>query len=711
MLKLKKFCAGFLSVMTAFACLSGTAIAADEAEPAGYHFIAYFGADGIISDVKSIGGTLTEGEIETLAEAECPDGASEAKVFDWTADLEPKSAVLSYDMTEDNSNTVTIYHTNDMHGSLIDSSSAIGVDKIAALRNATDGAFLVDAGDATQGVAFASLSKGEDVITLMNAAGYKAMAAGNHEFDYGLEQLAKNRRAAEFPIISANTYYEGKPLFAGSYSGGETNGENVIIEENGIKVGLFALTTSDTSTSTNPNNIVGVEFKNEIETAKEQVAELDQMGADVIVAITHMGNLSGQAPITAVQLAEAMGGTELDAIIDGHSHMVENDTVNGIVIGQTGTADANVGKMEITVGADGEVKAEETTLSYYFFTNIDPDPAAKAVADELSKKNEGMLGQKIGETVGTLWGGSINQIAESRSNETNQGDLISDSMLYATKKNLTGEYKDAPVVAVENGGGFRTLIPAGDITLGSVINSLPFNNTVVYKAVTPSLIYQLIEQSAATVNSQDPETGMLDAGYSGSFLQIGGMRFEYDPNAESGSRVKAIYTDDGALLDRNDNTSVIILASNDYVFTNDLIKDIPKLGEAGDLAQAVIDYIGVLTENGTKALDIPVTQGRIKTVGAYAPKDYTAHIRAVTSDGAYVPEGTEVELYIDGVKNDGKLKVGADGLLEFTVGDGPHAVKLSESGAEGYVNNYSGAGIVEALGEWNGGYPKVAISN
>ena len=83
----------------------------------------------------------------------------------------------------------------------------------------------------------------------------------------------------------------------------------------------------------------------------------------------------------------------------------------------------------------------------------------------------------------------------------------------------------------------------------------------------------------------------------------------------------------------------------------------------------------------------------------------------MTSDGAYVLEGTEVEIYIDGVKNDGKLKVGADGLVEFTVSDGPHAVKLSESGAEGYVNNYSGAGIIESFGEWEGGYPKVVISD
>ena len=91
MLKLKKFYAAVLSVMTAFACLSGTILAADETEPAGYHFIAYFGADGIISDVKSINGTLSDGEIETLVEAECPEGAAEAKVFEWTANLEPKS--------------------------------------------------------------------------------------------------------------------------------------------------------------------------------------------------------------------------------------------------------------------------------------------------------------------------------------------------------------------------------------------------------------------------------------------------------------------------------------------------------------------------------------------------------------------------------------------------------------------------------------------
>ncbi len=599
-------------------------------------------------------------------------------------------------------NTVTIYHTNDMHGSLIGSDSVIGIDKIAALKKQSDNTILLDGGDATQGIALATLSKGEDVIDLMNSAGYDAMAAGNHEFDNGIEQLNKLVNMAEFPILSANTYYNEKPYFETD----DSNGKNIIIDKNGVKVGIFALTTANTATSTNPKGIVGVEFSDEIEAAKQQVKELEEDNADVIIALTHMGIIKEETGYTSYELAEAMADTGLDAIIDGHSHSVVNEKVGDIVIAQTGTGGTAVGKMDIAVDSDGDAEITETLLSATDLADVAPDSSVSEKVNEINQKQSNMLAEVIGETEGTLWGGSINQIAEARVGETNFGSLIADSIIYNTKDLIGNNYKDIPIVSAENGGGFRASVPNGKITKGSIINALPFANTVMYKKITPKILYEIMEGSVSSVISQDSETGFMNAKYSGSFLQIGGMRIEYDPNKE-GNKVEAIYLDGkDTPLDRNDSSTDIIFASNDYVIGSEILKDIPVLGEGNGLMEAVMNYIAYITDNGGKAVNIPVSTGRIKTTGSYIPKDYTANIRIQNEDDTVASSGS-IEFYVDGVKTTGSID--DNGILSFTVSDGPHSIKLYEEQAEVYVNNYSGAGVIESFGTWNGGYPILKI--
>ena len=124
---------------------------------------------------------------------------------------------------------VVIYHTNDMHGALEEGSGKFSIAQTAALKENTEHAFLVDAGDATQGVPLASVTKGKDVIRLMNMAGYDAMCLGNHEFDYDLQRL-------------------------------QENGAHTILETGGRKIGVFGLITKDTSTKANPEVVRQQDF-------------------------------------------------------------------------------------------------------------------------------------------------------------------------------------------------------------------------------------------------------------------------------------------------------------------------------------------------------------------------------------------------------------------------------------------------------------------
>ena len=307
---------------------------------------------------------------------------------------------------------VTIYHTNDTHGYLEgDGESVIGLPLVAGLKNTDENAILVDAGDATQGLPLASLTKGNDVIELMNLADYDLMVPGNHEFDFGTEAFLENVDLAEFPVISANIYRDGSLLLAGTQEGNE--GCHTVIERDGVKIGFFGLTTVHTASATNPEGLDGVEFTDEIEAAKAEITHLEEAGADVVIAVTHMGDETGGAPCTSADLAEAMTGEyagRLDAIIDGHSHTVENDEVNDVLIVQTGTGLSAVGKLTVSVQPGQDPSLQEELLGVDAFQNIMPDPEVEQKLTEIGAEQEEMLNEEIGALSTTLWAGTIGQV-------------------------------------------------------------------------------------------------------------------------------------------------------------------------------------------------------------------------------------------------------------------------------------------------------------
>lgn len=312
---------------------------------------------------------------------------------------------------EQNVTEVTIYHTNDTHGYLEgDGESVIGLPLVAGLKNTDENAILVDAGDATQGLPLASLTKGNDVIELMNLADYDLMVPGNHEFDFGTEAFLENVDLAEFPVISANIYRDGSLLLAGTQEGNE--GCHTVIERDGVKIGFFGLTTVHTASATNPEGLDGVEFTNEIEAAKAEITHLEEAGADVVIAVTHMGDETGGAPCTSEDLAEAITGEyagRLDAIIDGHSHTVENDKVNDVLIVQTGTGLSAVGKLTVSVQPGQDPSLQEELLGVDAFQNIMPDPEVEQKLTEIGAEQEEMLNEEIGALSTTLWAGTIGQ--------------------------------------------------------------------------------------------------------------------------------------------------------------------------------------------------------------------------------------------------------------------------------------------------------------
>jgi len=405
---------------------------------------------------------------------------------------------------------IVILHTNDVHGAIE------GYAKVAALEALYEeaGAYVLvmDAGDFSQGETSVSASQGAVAIELMNMAGYDAAAPGNHEFDYGYENLTKLAGAAQFPILAANITYNGELAF----------GDNVVFEtEDGVKLGVFGLDTPEAKTKSHPGKTVGVEFaasEDMYAVAQAQVDELTKAGCDYIICLGHLGidDETAAAANRSIDLLEKVTG--IDVFIDGHSHSTldqiaektnENRTVGGTVVTSTGTKLANIGVVMIK---DGEITTDNVS-SEVIAAAEDSEITARAAAIRAEIEKE--YGAAFAASEVLLNG---DKAPGNRTEETNLGDLITDAILwYATKDGEDMGVAKENVVALTNGGGIRAPIAIGDISKNDVNTVLPFGNTVAYITIKGEALLEALEASTYTT----PDAV-------GGFPQVAGISFTID---------------------------------------------------------------------------------------------------------------------------------------------------------------------------------------
>ncbi len=597
--------------------------------------------------------------------------------------------------------TVTIFTTNDIHG-VVEGEGTVGIVQAAAMKASTQNALLIDAGDATQGASFATVSEGLDVIRMMNAAGYDAMAAGNHEFDYGADRLLANAAAAEFPILSANVTRDGAPLLTA----------NTVVETGGKSIGLIGLTTANTATSTNPAKLTGVDFGDEITAAKAQIAALGDT-VDTIVLICHLGDNNLAAAVTSEQLLDGLEDDELKkvaAVIDGHSHTVETEPyVRGdctVPVVQTGTQFTAIGKIDLAFDAAGTVTAAVGVLDAdeakeYPLNEAGQTAAAavQAALDAVKAEQAEILEQPLCTNNVPLWGGNIYwDYSEPRVVETSYGDFVTDAFAASARAFNEKNGYDLPVVAVENGGGISAALPVGQVTRGDVLGAFNHGNTVEVLTVTPAQLRAALEKGLV-VTGQDDTGLLLRERVSGSFLQVSGFSYTYDPAAPSGQKVTAMALADGTPLGLDDTASTLLLATNNYVattFTGDGGVGGEKAGELGGEDQIVMDYLLALTDGGSKPLAYDAGGERIHIANDRSPETYTVAIPVLLApDGEAAQPNVVAHLSVDGGAAQ-EMATDADGNLVLTVPRGPHTFCLAEAtdGQPVYTNNYSGSGTV-----------------
>ncbi len=470
-----------------------------------------------------------------------------------------------------------ILHTNDVHGRIVEEKVVIGDAKLATViekerEKGNQTTLVVDAGDAFQGLPISNSTKGEARAKILNEMGYDAMAVGNHEFDFGLDEAKKYKEILNFPLLSSNTYVNRARLFEAA----------TIVDKNknveGDEFVVIGVTTPETATKTHPKNVKGVTFTEPIAEVNKVIEEIQAKalaeGKDYkhYVVLAHLG-VDTTTPVEwrGSTLAEALSKNPLlkgkrVTVIDGHSHTVESTTYgNNVTYNQTGSYLHNVGKITYKsrqlLGNPSQVPAADAK-------KLEANPKIAAMVKEIKEKYDAENAVEVVSNSPV----ELNGVRENvRVRETNLGNVVADSLY---QYGQTG-FSHPTDIAVTNGGGLReTIAKDKPITKGNVIAVLPFGNTISQIQVTGQQVLDMFEKSLGSILQVDKagktvldENGQPLLEPSGGFLQISGAKVYYDTNLVAGKRVLAIQVKNRAtgLYEKLDLAKIYYLATNDFL--------------------------------------------------------------------------------------------------------------------------------------------------
>jgi 5'-nucleotidase len=483
--------------------------------------------------------------------------------------------------------TISLLGTNDVHGQLLPDGGRGGLVAVSAYVNALrasrgedGGAVLViDAGDMWQGTLESNLVEGAAVVQAYNAIGFDAAAIGNHEFDFGPvgskaipeapgddARGALKRRVSEaaFPVLAANLIDNktGRPV------DWENVHPSVILDVNGIKVGVIGVMTSRALQTTIAANVVGLRVAPLVETITKEARALREQGAAVVIVTAHAGssckqfedptnlsscNMDGEI----MRVASGLPPGVVDHIIAGHVHRGIAHIVNGISITSAYSntrafsrvdfnIDANTGNVISrrvfpphwaclsVVRSGGECASPGDTASgivsaVYEGHAVKPDPRVLEIAARAAAFAEDIKQQELGAYIESTF-----ELAAGT--ESPLANLMTDAMLESTGADI----------AMHNVvGGIRNTLPEGELTFGSVYEMFPFDNRVVELELTGRQLRRVIAEQAHNHGRR--------AGFSGMrvFVECANDKMKIVMELDSGTTI------------RDDDSLTVIV--NDYL--------------------------------------------------------------------------------------------------------------------------------------------------
>jgi 5'-nucleotidase len=497
---------------------------------------------------------------------------------------------------------LSILHTNDFHArfepiSRFDSTcgdkdaaegkcfggSARLATAIAAARASTNVSILVDGGDQFQGTLFYTYYKGKLAAEMMNRLGYDAMTVGNHEFDDGPVVLRGFMDAVKFPVLMSNADVAAEPALAGVLQ------KSTVIERGGERIGLIGLTPEDTGVLSSPG-------KNIVFTAPEAAvqAEVDRLtaeGVTKIVVLSHSGYAVDQRVAAAV--------TGVDVIVGGHTNTYLSNTaekkdgpyptmVNGVAIVQAYAYGKFLGRLDVVFDDAGVLKSA-TGEPLIMDNAVAEDAGVKARIAEAAVPLNEIRNKVVAQSAAAIDGSKDT----CRAMECQMGNLVADAMLERVKGQGVS-------IAIQNGGGLRASIDAGDVTMGEVLTVLPFQNSLATFQLTGAEVVEALENGVSKI-----EEG------AGRFPQVAGLRYTWSKAAPAGQRIRAVAVHENGTWAPIDPAKVYGVVSNNFMRAGgDGYKVFTGARNAYDfgpgLEAVVVDYL--VGKNGYT----PYTDGRIR---------------------------------------------------------------------------------------------------
>ena len=427
-------------------------------------------------------------------------------------------------------NCILIAGTNDIHGHLephkiyrgeiYAKQGGIGALSayIDALRRWTGGKLaLLDGGDAYHGTYVSNAAHGRDVIKLMNLMRYDAMALGNHEFDFGATPeaptdprgyLKKRLFEAEFPILSANISRSDSSEINWPNLQSDTS-----IEVGNLKIGVIGVSTVETSYTTHPRNVVGLEFSDPLSQIIEKSAKLRSDGADVVVMAGHLGamckDFSDPLDISScdtseelIQLLNRLPQGTVDVALGGHTHKIIAHYFNGVATVESGSYARNLSLVRVckdkervetevlpplplclTTFFDGTCSAEgpETGIRTRYFlgerlkTPLDVRTIVDKALKEASKLSQTPMGIHL-----------ITPLTRRPHRNSPLGSTVAEAILASSGAEL----------AIQNRGGVRSDLPRGVINHRQLYSVLPFANRITLMKISVADLRTMIDHMA-----------------------------------------------------------------------------------------------------------------------------------------------------------------------------------------------------------------------
>ena len=354
--------------------------------------------------------------------------------------------------------TLVLLHTNDLHGQVLPRNGVGGLAQLATVIRREKPDLLLDAGDMFTGTMASDEFFGKPMIEVMNRLGYAAGTMGNHEFDYGLNELTNRLKEARFPVLSANV------------TGVEQVKPFTVVTARGVRIGIIGLTVENLAEVTHPKNLTTIKVANVIDAVSETLPKVRPI-SDFVIVLAHIS--------LEEQLRIARAFPEIRLIVAGHPHVARATQVGQTLIVEAGASAQTVGK--VTIRLVGKT-LDSLSSEMIPVRNVEPDPEIQSIIDPFEKTIAARAAERLGEARADL---RKSDISESPLN-----NLVADSLRETAGTQF----------ALHNIGGIRAAISRGPITRGAVFDVMPFQDTVVKLNLTGSQLKKLLARRVLAVS-------------------------------------------------------------------------------------------------------------------------------------------------------------------------------------------------------------------